>query len=102
MAAIRKDVDRDGPTIVGLRALILYGLKGTAAYAEHARVLGGFDPSISAEFHALSAFLATDLTDVEALLAMHSRSVRSTCASWNCSMARTRAASVILVSRMCA
>lgn len=67
-AAIQRFLDRDGPSIVGLRNLILYGLKGTAAYGEHARVLGYADTAISAEFHRLSAFLASDPTDVDALL----------------------------------
>ena len=61
-------MDRDGPSIVGLRNLILYGLKGTAAYSEHARVLGTEDQAVSAEFHRISAFLASDPTDMDALL----------------------------------
>ncbi|HZV09226.1 MAG TPA: hydroxylamine reductase, partial [Novosphingobium sp.] len=62
-------MDRDGPSIVGLRNLLLYGLKGTAAYSEHARVLGHEEAAISAEFHRISAFLATDPVDRDALLA---------------------------------
>lgn len=68
-ASILRFMDRDGPTTVGLRDLILYGLKGTAAYTEHARVLGQEEPAIAAEFHRIAAFLATDPVDVEALLA---------------------------------
>jgi hydroxylamine reductase len=68
-AAIQRFMDRDGPSIVGLRNLVLYGLKGTAAYAEHARVLGHEEVAVSAEFHRIAAFLATDPTDVSALLA---------------------------------
>jgi len=68
VASIQRFMDRDGPTVVGLRDLVLYGLKGTAAYAEHARVLGTHEPDISAEFHRLAAFLASDPTDVDALL----------------------------------
>ncbi|KTF68639.1 hydroxylamine reductase [Sphingomonas sp. HT-1] len=67
-AAIQRFMDRDGPSIVGLRNLILYGLKGTAAYGEHARVLGVEDGAVSAEFHRIAAFLAADPTDVDALL----------------------------------
>lgn len=69
LAAIQRFMDRDGPTVVGLRNLVLYGLKGTAAYSEHARVLGREEAEISAEFHRISAFLATDPTDVDALIA---------------------------------
>lgn len=67
-AAIQRFMDRDGPSIVGLRNLILYGLKGTAAYSEHARVLGKEAAAVSAEFHRISAFLATDPADMDALL----------------------------------
>ncbi len=40
-----------GPDITGLQELLTYGLKGTAAYAEHARVLGREDDEIYAAFH---------------------------------------------------
>lgn len=69
LASIQRHMDRDGPSIVGLRNLILYGLKGTAAYSEHARVLGREEAAVSAEFHRISAFLASDPTDVDSLLA---------------------------------
>lgn len=68
MASIKRFMDRDGPSIVGLRDLILYGLKGTAAYSEHARVLGQSRAKVSAEFHRIAAFLATDPVDSDALL----------------------------------
>lgn len=68
MASIHRFMDRDGPSIVGLRNLILYGLKGTAAYSEHARVLGHEERAVSAEFHRIAAFLAFDPTDTGALL----------------------------------
>lgn len=68
-AAIQRFMDRDGPSVVGLRNLVLYGLKGTAAYSEHARVLGHEEAAVSAEFHRIAAFLATDPTDIDALLA---------------------------------
>ncbi|MCB2076570.1 MAG: hydroxylamine reductase [Novosphingobium sp.] len=67
-AAIQRFMDRDGPSIVGLRNLVLYGLKGTAAYSEHARVLGTEEQAVSAEFHRISAFLAADPTDIDTLL----------------------------------
>lgn len=67
-AAIQRFMDRDGPSVVGLRNLILYGLKGTAAYSEHARVLGTEETAVVAEFHRICAFLATDPTAVDDLL----------------------------------
>ena len=39
------------PDITGLQEMLTYGLKGTAAYAEHARVLGMEDDEIYAAFH---------------------------------------------------
>ena len=57
-----------GEDIVGLRLLCLYGLKGAAAYMEHARVLHQQDADIYAEFHKHMAWLATDPADVSALL----------------------------------
>ncbi len=68
-AAIQRFMDRDGPSVTGLRNLILYGLKGTAAYSEHARVLGTEEAEVSAEFHRICAFLAADPTDMGALVA---------------------------------
>lgn len=67
-AAIQRFMDRDGPSVVGLRNLILYGLKGTAAYSEHARVLGREETAVNAEFHRIAAFLAADPTDADALV----------------------------------
>jgi len=54
--------------IVGLQELILYGLKGTAAYAEHAAVLGKEDPAVYATIHAAMDFLTQPQPAVEALL----------------------------------
>ncbi len=69
VAAIQRFMDRDGPSVVGLRNLILYGLKGTAAYSEHARVLGTEEDAVSAEFHRISAFLGGDPAEMDALVA---------------------------------
>ncbi len=68
MASILRFMDRDGPSIVGLRDLILYGLKGTAAYSEHARVLGREEADVSAEFHRIAAVLGSDATDTGTLV----------------------------------
>lgn len=67
-AAIQRFMDRDGPSVVGLRNLILYGLKGTAAYSEHARVLGAEEAAVSAEFHRIAAFLGADPANMDELL----------------------------------
>lgn len=59
-----------GPTVTGLQELLLYGVKGTAAYAEHARLLGHEDPAVYAFFHEALDHLATARPDGDALLAL--------------------------------
>lgn len=60
-----------GPDIAGLQQLLTYGLKGAAAYANHARVLGHISDEVDAFFIEALAFLATNPTDVDSLLAMN-------------------------------
>jgi hydroxylamine reductase len=68
VASVRAGIDTAGADVIGLRALVLYGLKGVAAYAHHAEVLGETREEIGAAVaHALD-FLASDPTDIEALL----------------------------------
>jgi len=55
--------------ILGLRLLCLYGLKGAAAYMEHARVLDQTDGEVAAEFHKIMAFLGEDSIDADKLFA---------------------------------
>ena len=57
-----------GEDIVGLRLLCLYGLKGAAAYMEHARILHQQNDEIYAEFHQHMAWLAEDPEQVADLL----------------------------------
>ena len=57
-----------GPDIAGLLELTLYGLKGAAAYADHALQLGYEDPPTYAAFHEALDFLAGQPTDVNAIL----------------------------------
>lgn len=54
--------------IVGLQELILYGLKGTAAYVDHALVLGKEDPDVYATIHAGLDFLTQPNPSVDDLL----------------------------------
>lgn len=54
--------------IHGLRMLCLYGLKGAAAYMEHAHVLGQADDKIHAQYHQLMSWLGTQPSDVNQLL----------------------------------
>ncbi|HHY6926941.1 TPA: hydroxylamine reductase [Burkholderia ambifaria] len=62
-------LDTVGADIVGLRALVLYGLKGVCAYAHHAQVLGYERDDIYEGVDAALAFLAGNPADVDALLA---------------------------------
>jgi len=58
-----------GDTVAGLQELVMYGLKGTAAYADHARILGVEDEGVYAKFHEVLDFYFTDAAkDVNALL----------------------------------
>lgn len=66
--ALNRQKNQVGEDVIGLRLLCLYGLKGGAAYMEHARVLGQTCADVAGEFHRLMAFLALDPTDMSALL----------------------------------
>jgi hydroxylamine reductase len=59
-----------GEDVAGLLELITYGLKGTAAYADHAQILGQEDEEVYAFFHRALDFLAGEPTDVDALVSM--------------------------------
>ncbi|MFM4847987.1 hydroxylamine reductase [Aeromonas rivipollensis] len=60
----KSEVNED---IMGLRLLCLYGLKGAAAYMEHARVLGQQDSAVAAEFHRIMSWLSTDPSEPDPL-----------------------------------
>jgi len=65
---VRAGVEAVGEDVIGLRALLLYGLKGVAAYAHHAEVLGHTRSEIAnAVAHTLD-FLASDPVDLEQML----------------------------------
>lgn len=67
-AAVRKDAAIVGEDIVGLRSLVLYGLKGVCAYAHHACVLGQERESIyEAVEHALD-LIASEPKEIGPLL----------------------------------
>ncbi len=58
-----------GPDAASLRELITYGLRGTAAYADHAQLLGRTDDGIFATFHEALDLLAKDDVPTDDLLA---------------------------------
>jgi hydroxylamine reductase len=51
-----------GDDAAGLMNLITFGLKGTAAYADHALILGQRDPAVFAFFHEALDFLTRENT----------------------------------------
>lgn len=67
--APNRDKAQIGEDVLGLRLLCLYGLKGAAAYMEHAHVLGQYDNEIYAQYHAIMAWLGEWPSDMEQLLA---------------------------------
>ncbi|RUS67085.1 Hydroxylamine reductase [Saezia sanguinis] len=68
VAALNHDRSEIGDDVMGLRLLCLYGLKGAAAYMEHAAVLGQEAPDIYAEYHRIMSYLGDDPKDIGALL----------------------------------
>ena len=67
-AAVKKDAALVGDDVVGLRSLVLYGLKGVCAYAHHAEVLGQERAAIyEAVEHALD-LLASEPKEIGSLL----------------------------------
>lgn len=57
-----------GEDTAGLRELLTYGLKGTAAYTDHAQILGQEDDSVYAEFHDMLNYLAIDNPTTDELI----------------------------------
>ena len=64
-------IDKLGADATGLQELLTYGIKGAAAYAEHAAILGQEDPAIYAFFHEALDFLTDPAPTVDALVAMN-------------------------------
>ena len=58
--SISSRIEELGPDVTGLQELLVYGLKGTAAYADHAYILGKEDDEVYAYFHEALDFLTTD------------------------------------------
>ncbi|HAU4909356.1 TPA: hydroxylamine reductase [Aeromonas hydrophila] len=65
--AVNRGKNEVNEDIMGLRLLCLYGLKGAAAYMEHAQVLGQQDAGVAAEFHRIMSWLGTDPSDLDPL-----------------------------------
>jgi hydroxylamine reductase len=70
-AGIEQYIEKLGPDVSGLQQLLIYGLKGTAAYAEHAQILGQEDDSVYAFFHEALSALADGEADVGTLVGLN-------------------------------
>ena len=69
--SIDKRTESLGANVTGLQELITYGLKGTAAYADHASILGEEDDAVFAFFHEALDFLTGDkANDADELVPM--------------------------------
>lgn len=69
--SIANRLEAYGPDAAGLQELILYGLKGMAAYADHAMILGVEDNGVYAFFQeALDFLTSAQAQDVNVLVAM--------------------------------
>jgi len=76
--SIQKRKDVLGEDITGLQELLTYGLKGTAAYVDHAQILGQEDTDLYGFFHEALDFLTRENPTVDELLGMCLR-----CGEWN-------------------
>jgi len=65
---VNAGIETVGGDVVGLRSLILYGLKGVCAYAHHAHVLGQNREEVFAGIETALDFLAQEPTDINTLL----------------------------------
>jgi len=63
-------IQRFGEDVGGLHWLVIYGLKGMAAYADHARILGHEDDSVYAFFNKALKRLAEKTMGADELLGM--------------------------------
>ncbi|MGD9110690.1 MAG: hydroxylamine reductase [Phycisphaerales bacterium] len=67
--SIQERIDELGEDVTGLQELITYGLKGAAAYIDHAQILGKDDDVVYGAVHEMLDYLTQRPTDVDDLLA---------------------------------
>ena len=73
-----KGAEKHGEVIQGMHDLILFGLKGSAAYTDHAHILGQEDDEVYGFFHDFLDFLSKDHFELDELV---SRSLEA--GKWN-------------------
>lgn len=62
-----------GPDVVGLQELLTYGIKGMAAYAHHARILGYTSAQVDGFIHEALESLARPVDALDELIALNMR-----------------------------
>ncbi len=70
MVSVLARCDAMGPDLSGLQELLVYGIKGAAAYAEHARVLGRESEAVYEFFSEALAALVDEKPTVERLFGL--------------------------------
>jgi hydroxylamine reductase len=68
--SIDKRLQALGQDVTGLQELLTYGLKGAAAYADHALILGKQDPAVFAFFSEALDYLTREKPDAGELLGL--------------------------------
>jgi hydroxylamine reductase len=68
LVGVQDKINKLGPDVAGLQELIVYGLKGLAAYADHAQILGKEDDTVYAFIHKTLDRLTQKPTDIGELL----------------------------------
>ncbi len=68
LVGVQDKISKLGPDVAGLQELIVYGLKGLAAYADHAQILGKEDDAVYAFIHKTLDRLTQKPTDIGELL----------------------------------
>lgn len=71
MVSVLARRDQHGPDLAGLQELLVYGLKGMAAYADHALILGQESDEVYAFISEALAALAGEKPTVERLFALN-------------------------------
>jgi hydroxylamine reductase len=64
LVGVQDKINKLGPDVAGLQELIVYGLKGLAAYTDHAQILGKEDDAIYAFIHKTLDRLTEKPTDI--------------------------------------
>jgi len=67
---IQQAIKTHGEDLAGLQELLTYGLKGTAAYADHAHILGKDDDGVYAFIHEALSYLTDPNPTVDALFTL--------------------------------